>query len=72
MSSGRDTAAAPEAVQQYYASVLLGQAWTRLDPAGASLALYQKGTALYAVLALPAGTGTESTITVLHKRLKME
>jgi len=66
-------AAAPQAVQQYYESVLLGQAWTRLDPAGAaaSLAMYQKGPALCAVLVLPAG-GVESTITVLHKRLKME
>ncbi|MFH1476098.1 MAG: hypothetical protein ABIH24_01205 [Verrucomicrobiota bacterium] len=67
-------AAAPEAVQQYYESALLGQAWARLDPAGASasLAIYQKDTALCAVLALPTGRGAESTITVLHKRLKME
>ncbi|MDP2990702.1 MAG: hypothetical protein Q8O57_09085 [Kiritimatiellota bacterium] len=67
-------AAMPEAVQQYYESALLGQAWARLDPAGAvaSLAIYQKGPELCAVLALPAGTGAESTITVLHKRLKME
>lgn len=67
-------AGAPEAVQQYYESALLGQAWARLDPAGASasLALYQKGPALCALLVLPAGGGSESTITVLHKRLKME
>ncbi|MDD5678106.1 MAG: hypothetical protein PHW60_08980 [Kiritimatiellae bacterium] len=66
-------AAAPEAVRQYYESALLGQAWTRLDPAGAyaSLAIYQKGSELCALLVLPAG-GAESTITVLHKRLKME
>jgi|GEM_PF-3089959 len=67
-------AAMPEVVQQYYENALLGQAWTRLDPAGASagLALYQKGPALCALLVLPAGNGAESTITVLHKRLKME
>ena len=67
-------AAAPEAIQQYYESTLRGQAWARLDPAGAaaSLAMYQKGPALCAVLVLPSATGAESTITVLHKRLKME
>ena len=67
-------AAMPEAVRQYYESALLGQAWTLLDPAGssASLAIYQKGPALCAVLVLPSGAGAESTITVLHKRLKME
>jgi len=67
-------AAMPEVIQQYYASTLLGQAWTRLDPAGASasLTIYQKGPAFCAVLVLPAGGGAESTITVLHKRLKME
>ena len=67
-------AAMPEAVQAYYANTLLGQAWARLNPAGAtaSLALYQKGPALCAVLVLPAESGAESTITVLHKRLKME
>jgi len=66
--------ALPEAVQQYYANTLLGQAWVRLDPAGAgaSLAVYQKGSALCALLVLPAAGGAESTITVLHKRLKME
>jgi len=66
-------AAAPEAVRQHYAGALLDRAWTRLDPAGASasLALYQKGSALCAVLVLPAGNGA-STITVLHKRLEME
>lgn len=64
--------ALPAAVRQYYESALRGQAWTRLDPAGASasLALYQKGPELCALLVLP--TGAESTITVLHKRLKME
>ena len=67
-------AAMPEAVQQYYANALLGQAWARLDPSGAtaSLAMYQKGSALCAVLVLPSGNGIESTITVLHKRLKRE
>ena len=67
-------AAIPEAVQQYYASTLLGQAWTRLDPGGAStsLAIYQKGPALCAVLVLPADGSAESMITVLRKRLKME
>ncbi|MBU4286228.1 MAG: hypothetical protein KKD76_04905 [Verrucomicrobia bacterium] len=67
-------AAMPEVIQQYYESTLLGQAWTRLDPTGASasLTIYQKGPALCAVLVLPAGGGAESTITVLHKRLKME
>jgi hypothetical protein len=65
-------AATPEAVQAYYESTLLSQAWTRLDPAGASLTIYQKGSALCALLVLPAGAGAESTITVLHKRLKME
>jgi len=67
-------AAMPEVIHQYYESVLLGQAWTRLDPAGASasLVIYQKGPALCALLVLPAGGGAESTITVLHKRLKME
>ena len=67
-------AAMPAAVQQYYESTLLGQAWTRLDPAGASasLTIYQKGSALCALLVLPAGGGAESTITVLHKRFKME
>ncbi|MCX6993255.1 MAG: hypothetical protein NT011_08965 [Kiritimatiellaeota bacterium] len=66
--------ARPEAVQQYYESTLLSQAWTRLDPAGASasLTIYQKGTALCALLVLPSGTGSESTITVLHKLLKTE
>ena len=65
---------APEAVRQYYESALLSQAWARLDPAGASasLAIYQKGSVLCAVLVLPTGAGAESTITVLHKRLKME
>jgi len=64
----------PEAVQKYYEGALVGQAWVRLDPtrAGASLAIYQKGPELCAVLVLPAGPGGESTITVLHKRLKME
>jgi len=67
-------AAVPEVVQQYYESILLGQAWTRLNPAvaPASLAMYQKGPAFCALLVLPAGGGAESTITVLHKRLKME
>lgn len=67
-------AAMPEVVQQYYESTLRGQAWTRLDPAdaSASLAIYQKGPALCALLVLPAAGGAESTITVLHKRLKME
>lgn len=65
---------APEAIRQYYAGILRGQAWKRLDPAGASasLAIYQKGSALCAVLVLPSGRGGESTITVLHKRLKVE
>lgn len=63
----------PETVQQYYKTTLLGQAWTRLDPAGtsASLAIYQKGPALCAVMVLPAD-GSEIKITVLHKHLKME
>lgn len=71
-------AAMPEVVQQYYENTLFGQAWARLDPAVApggvcaSLAIYQKGPALCAVLVLPAGAAAESTITVLHKRLKME
>lgn len=68
------TASAPEAVQRYYESTLLGQAWTRLDPAGdpARLSIYQKGPALCALLVVPSGAGAESTITVLHKRLKVE
>lgn len=67
-------AAMPEAIQQYYESALLGLGWTRLDPAGASasLAIYQKGPALCALLVLPTASSAESTITVLHKRLKME
>lgn len=67
-------AAMPEVVQQYYESTLLGQAWARLDPAGASasLAIYQKGPALCVLLVLPVAGGAESMITVLHKRLKME
>jgi hypothetical protein len=64
--------AMPEAVQAYYENNLRGRAWTRLDPASASLAIYRKGSALCAVLALPSGAGAESTITVLHKRLNME
>jgi hypothetical protein len=68
------TAAMPEVVRQYYASTLLGQAWTRLDPGGVctSLAIYQKGPALCAVLVLPSDGVAKSTITVLYKRLKME
>lgn len=69
-------AAAPEAIQQYYKNALIGHAWVRLNPtdASTSLALYQKGPELCAVLALTTGSGAaaESTITVLHKRLKME
>ena len=67
-------AAMPAIVQQYYESALLGQAWTRLDPTSASvsLAIYQKGPALCVLLVLPVGTGTDSIITVLHKRLKMK
>ncbi|MFA5342588.1 MAG: hypothetical protein WC381_01310 [Kiritimatiellia bacterium] len=67
-----DAVAAPEAIRQYYESTLRGQAWTRLDPYGApaSIAIYQKGPALCALLVAPSGA--ESTITVLHKRLKVE
>lgn len=73
-----DAPAAPETVWAYYESTLLGQSWTRLDPSGvrggalANLALFQKGSALCAFLALPIAGGAGSTITVLHKRLKME
>ncbi len=64
----------PEAVRQYYAGALRARAWTRIDPAGAaaSLAIYQKDAELCVLLVLPTDAGTGSTITVLHKRLKME
>lgn len=65
----------PAVIQGYFQETLAAQGWQSVLPAGAEFAgvrVYQKGSALCCVLIQSSDRRPESTITLLHKRLRME